>query len=128
MPREPHDPPPPVTWPACPRGIPAPLPQVACVFVNAQGQRFVCEDATHAYRQRAIFQQQVMHQKPTWMIMDETQVLDTKGVIIPRLYAAGMAAGRWIGPYYPGSGTAIAGVIHWGRKAGKTVAAETPWA
>ena len=34
-----------------------------------------------------------------------------------------MASGGWIGPYYPGSGTAISGVVHWGRKAGASAAA-----
>ena len=50
------------------------------------------------------------------------QVVDVNGAPIPHLYAAGMASGGWIGPYYPGSGTAISGVVHWGRKAGASAA------
>lgn len=46
------------------------------------------------------------------------QVLRPNGEVIPRLYAGGLNAGAWIGPYYPGSGTAIMGTVHWGRKAG----------
>ena len=46
------------------------------------------------------------------------QVLNTQGQVIPGLYAGGLNAGGWIGPYYPGSGTAVMGAIHWGRKAG----------
>ena len=45
------------------------------------------------------------------------------GNVIPHLYAAGLNAGGWVGPYYPGSGTAVMGTVHWGRKAGKAAAA-----
>lgn len=48
----------------------------------------------------------------------DCQVISNQGEIIPGLYAAGLNAGGWIGPYYPGSGTAIAGIVHQGRKAG----------
>lgn len=48
----------------------------------------------------------------------DAQVLKANGEVISRLYAGGLNAGGWIGPYYPGSGTAIMGTIHWGRKAG----------
>lgn len=51
-------------------------------------------------------------------INTDAQVLNTQGEVIPGLYAGGLNAGGWIGPYYPGSGTAIIGTIHWGRKAG----------
>ncbi len=51
-------------------------------------------------------------------INTNAQVIDVNGKVIPGLYAAGMNAGGWIGPYYPGSGTAIMGTIHFGRKAG----------
>lgn len=51
-------------------------------------------------------------------INTNAQVLDTNGEVIPGLYAGGLNAGGWIGPYYPGSGTAVMGTIHWGRKAG----------
>lgn len=48
----------------------------------------------------------------------DAQALRPNGEAVSRLYAGGLNAGGWIGPYYPGSGTAIIGLIHWGRKAG----------
>ena len=51
-----------------------------------------------------------------------TEVVDVNGNVIPHLYAAGLNAGGWIGPYYPGSGTAVMGCVHWGRKAGSMAA------
>ncbi len=56
-------------------------------------------------------------------INTNTEVLGVNGKVIPHLYAAGLNAGGWIGPYYPGSGTAVIGTVHWGRKAGKAAAA-----
>ena len=56
-------------------------------------------------------------------INTNTEVLNVNGEVIPHLYAAGLNAGGWIGPYYPGSGTAVVGTVHWGRKAGKAAAA-----
>lgn len=202
-------------------------PQLACVYVNGQGKRFVCEDATYAYVYRAIFAQTQMHRANTHMILDakgvqgpgspwagsklatavssgqliqgssigdlakklgvpvanltatmtewnnniakygkdpvfqrntwlvpiakapfyaykpisgnlgaigglkidvNARVIDLQGNPIPHLFAGGMAAGGWIGPYYPGSGTAIAGTVHWGRTAGASAANETPLA
>lgn len=50
------------------------------------------------------------------------QVIDVNGDPFPHLFAAGMASGGWIGPYYPGSGTALSGVVHLGRKAGVSAA------
>lgn len=50
------------------------------------------------------------------------EVIDVNGNVIPHLYAAGLNAGGWIGPYYPGSGTAIIGTVHWGRRAGAVAA------
>ena len=50
------------------------------------------------------------------------EVIDVNGDVIPHLYAAGLNAGGWIGPYYPGSGTAVMGTVHWGRKAGAAAA------
>ena len=55
-------------------------------------------------------------------INTDAQVLKPSGEPIPGLYAGGLNAGGWIGPYYPGSGTAIMGTLHWGRKAGANVA------
>lgn len=51
------------------------------------------------------------------------EVLDNQDQVIPGLYAAGMASAGWLGPFYPGSGTALLGAIHFGRKAGTVVAA-----
>jgi len=58
-------------------------------------------------------------------INTQAQLLNPAGEPIPHLYAGGLNAGGWIGPYYPGSGTAIIGTIHWGRKAGVGAAAES---
>lgn len=55
-------------------------------------------------------------------INTDAQVLKPGGEPISGLYAGGLNAGGWIGPYYPGSGTAIMGTLHWGRKAGANVA------
>ena len=55
------------------------------------------------------------------------QVLDVNGQPISRLYAGGMNAGGWIGPYYPGSGTAIIGTQYHGKVCGEQVAALTAW-
>jgi fumarate reductase flavoprotein subunit len=52
----------------------------------------------------------------------QCQVLDTNGKVIPHLYAVGMAAGGFIGPYYPGSGTAVLTTVVTGRIAGETAA------
>lgn len=48
-------------------------------------------------------------------------VLDVFGQPIRGLYAAGLNAGGWIGSYYPGSGTAVGGAIHQGRRAAKSI-------
>jgi fumarate reductase flavoprotein subunit len=55
------------------------------------------------------------------------QVIDTEGNPIARLFAGGMCSGGWIGSYYPGSGTAVMGTVHWGRKAANSVLALEPW-
>jgi fumarate reductase flavoprotein subunit len=57
----------------------------------------------------------------------DAQVIDTKGNPIPRLFAGGLTAGGWIGGYYPGSGTAVLGTVHWGRKAANSILALEPW-
>ena len=51
------------------------------------------------------------------------EVLTVEGEVIPGLYAAGLNAGGWVGPYYPGSGTAIMGTCYFGRVAGGAAAA-----
>jgi fumarate reductase flavoprotein subunit len=56
-----------------------------------------------------------------------TQVLDTADKPIPRLYAAGMTSGGWVGPWYFSCGWAVLGTVHWGRKAGKNIAALDSW-
>jgi urocanate reductase len=53
------------------------------------------------------------------------QVINVEGNPIPHLYAAGMAAGGFIGPYYPGSGTAVLATVVLGRVAGEAVVKET---
>lgn len=52
------------------------------------------------------------------------QVLDLHGQPIPRLYAGGMVAGGFLGPYYPGSGTAIQVAMTFGRIAAENAARE----
>ncbi|MDP8222555.1 MAG: FAD-dependent oxidoreductase [Candidatus Lernaella stagnicola] len=54
----------------------------------------------------------------------EAHVIDTAGAAIPGLYAAGMVSGGFIGPYYPGSGTAVCATLVFGRIAGRNAAAE----
>lgn len=56
----------------------------------------------------------------------DAQVIDRQGEPIPHLFCGGLNAGGWIGPYYPGSGTAIMGTIHFGRKAGASAAKAEP--
>lgn len=52
-------------------------------------------------------------------ITTDCEVVDVNGKVIEGLYAAGLNAGGWVGPYYPGSGTAVIGTCHFGRKAGQ---------
>lgn len=54
-------------------------------------------------------------------INQKCNVLDVYNHPISGLYAAGLNAGGWLGSYYPGSGTAIGGIIHQGRRAAKTI-------
>jgi len=60
-------------------------------------------------------------------INTSAEVLDVHGEVIPRLYAGGMAAGGIVGAYYPGSGTAIATTVCFGRIAGQKAAAAEAW-
>ena len=53
----------------------------------------------------------------------DAQVCKFDGTPINRLYAGGLTTGGWAGRFYPGSGTAILSTVHWGRKAGRNVAA-----
>jgi len=58
----------------------------------------------------------------------ETQVLNTAGNPIPRLYAAGsIISGMFTAPFYNACGWSLLGTVHWGRKAGKNIAALEPW-
>lgn len=59
-------------------------------------------------------------------INTNAQAIGVNGEVIPRLYAGGLNAGGWIGNYYPGSGTAIIGTVHWGRRAGAHAAKLSP--
>lgn len=52
-------------------------------------------------------------------IDSEARVIDVHGDPIPNLYAGGMNAGGFIGPYYPGSGTAVGATVVFGRIAGQ---------
>jgi succinate dehydrogenase/fumarate reductase flavoprotein subunit len=56
-----------------------------------------------------------------------TQVLDTFGYPIPRLYAAGSTTGGIMGRFYQHSGGGIGSANTLGRIAGTKAAAETPW-
>lgn len=51
-------------------------------------------------------------------IDDQCRVIRADGSAIPGLFAAGMVSGGFIGPYYPGSGTAVAATVVFGRIAG----------
>jgi len=55
------------------------------------------------------------------------QVLNNAGNPIPHLFAGGMNSGGWYGLYYPGSGTSLAGGLHFGLVAGAKAAAADPW-
>jgi len=57
----------------------------------------------------------------------KAQVINVEGKVIPRLYAGGMCAGGFMGPYYPGSGTAIAATVYHGRLASQNAGKEQPW-
>jgi len=60
-------------------------------------------------------------------INTKSQVVDVNGEVVPRLYAGGMVAGGFIGPYYPGSGTAVNATVCFGRISGDNAAAEEAW-
>lgn len=51
----------------------------------------------------------------------QCNVLDQFDQPISGLYAAGLNAGGWMGSYYPGSGTAVSGAIHQGRRSAKSI-------
>jgi fumarate reductase flavoprotein subunit len=48
-------------------------------------------------------------------IDENCQVINVRGEKIPRLYAAGIDAGGWLGRNYPGSGTAVGGAYSMAR-------------
>ncbi len=57
-----------------------------------------------------------------------TQVLNTAGKPIDRLYAAGaIMSGMYTGAFYNACGWSVLGTVHWGRKAGAQIHALTPW-
>lgn len=53
------------------------------------------------------------------------QVKNVFGDPIPGLFAAGSTTSGWRGELYPGSGTAVSVAVTFGRRAGKTAAAES---
>lgn len=58
----------------------------------------------------------------------ETQVLSVFGEPIPRLFAAGaIMSGMFTAPFYNACGWSVLGTVHWGRKAGKNIAALEAW-
>lgn len=50
------------------------LTLLPCIYVNQNGNRFVCEDATYAYAYRAIFQQCTQIGGDTYMVLDQNMV------------------------------------------------------
>jgi fumarate reductase flavoprotein subunit len=56
-----------------------------------------------------------------------SQVVNVRGKVIPRLYAAGVNMGGLVGEFYPGSGTVLNGILTFGRIAGTNAGAEKPW-
>jgi fumarate reductase flavoprotein subunit len=61
-------------------------------------------------------------------INTEGQVVNVLGDVIPRLYAAGVNAGGFVGEFYPGSGTALnAALLTYGRITGQNASAEESW-
>lgn len=60
-------------------------------------------------------------------INSKAQVIGIDGKIIPRLYAGGMCAGGFMGPYYPGTGSGVIGTVHFGRLSGQNASQEQPW-
>lgn len=57
----------------------------------------------------------------------DMQVLKATGEPIPRLYAAGLDAGGWLGRQYPGSGTAVGGTYTMSRIAAGKIANNDSW-
>jgi fumarate reductase flavoprotein subunit len=54
----------------------------------------------------------------------KAQVLNTKGEVIPHLYAGGQCAGGFMGPYYPGTGTGVASTVYFGLTASENAVKE----
>lgn len=50
------------------------IPTIPLIFVNGAGKRFVTEDATYAYHYRAIFEQTMQFDQPTYMIFTDTSI------------------------------------------------------
>ena len=60
-------------------------------------------------------------------INEKAQVMDVRGRIVPRLYAAGAASTLVVAFLYPLSGTMIGDAFAMGRIAGRNAAGEAPW-
>jgi succinate dehydrogenase/fumarate reductase flavoprotein subunit len=60
-------------------------------------------------------------------IDEAMQVIGTDGTPIPRLYAAGIDAGNWLGRNYPGSGTAVGGGYSMARIGAAKLADYSSW-
>jgi len=60
-------------------------------------------------------------------INPKAQVINTRGDVIPRLYAAGCASGGVVGFLYPISGISLSEGFTFGRVAGRNAASEESW-
>lgn len=45
-----------------------------CIFVNSRGLRFMCEESTYSYMMRAVYQQEMNFNGPTYMIFAENSL------------------------------------------------------
>lgn len=58
-------------------------------------------------------------------INPQAQVVNIDGQVIPHLYAGGMNAGGFTGPYYPGTGSGISSTVFFGLTAARNALKET---
>lgn len=57
-------------------------------------------------------------------INTQAQVVNVDGEVIPHLYAGGMNAGGFTGPYYPGTGSGISSTVYFGLTAARNALKE----